>query len=285
MEDIVLSGEQTIDVLLRLIDDPDEEVYAAVEERIKSLGPDVLVPCSELLRSTEDPRVKGRLETIITVLKTQPLDQLVALIRGHQASGKDVDLEVAISLLDRFSDPSSDSRRVSDYLDELALRVHEEFIAMSPAVDLTHLLSVHSVLYEEEGLQGAFKDFYDPRNNNVFNVVERKIGSPIALSVIELLLAERVGLDLKGIGLPAHFILYCPALDVFIDPFHHGRFLSLPDLEPSHDLLKPTSNIYIIMRMMRNLERSFTRRQAEVEAESLRVALASLEHNPTIDPS
>lgn len=280
-----MPADQNIDVLLRLIDDPDEAVYNAVFEQIKAIGPAALSACIDLMRTTKDPLVRARLEVIITVLKQLPLEQLVALIRSHQASGKDIDLELAVSLLDRFSDPLSDERQVSAYLDALALKVHEEFIAMSPAIDLTHLLSMHSVLYEEEGLQGAFKDFYDPRNNNIFNVILRKVGSPIALSVIELLLADRVGLELQGIGLPAHFILYSPALDVYIDPFHHGRFLSLPDLEPSNELLKPTSNIYIIMRMMRNLERSFQRRNAESEVQALHEALKTLEHSPSNDPS
>lgn len=280
-----MSVESQLEILLRLIDDPEEDVYQAVEEQLLAIGTPALIRCMEVLDTIEDPLVKQRLQSIVSVLRQRPLDQLVALINSHNAASRDIDLEEAVILLDRFNDPTMDEQKVHSYFDDLALRIHEEFIVKTPAMDLTHLMSMHTVLFEQEGFHGAFQDYYDPRNNILSSVIDRKEGSPIALSVVELLVADRVGFDVKGIGLPAHFILYSPQLDVYIDPYHHGRFLSLPDLEPTSEVLQPRSNIYIIMRMMRNLEHAYTRRSAVAESTALRTALSELENSPSKDPS
>ena len=267
---------------MRLVDDPDPDVHGAVMEELKSYGKGIIPQLRESVKKLDESTTRQELADLIHEYQRKPLDDLVKLIRLHQASETDMDLEDALFLLDSFGEPDADREAISKYLDELAIRVHEIFISQSPANDLTHVLSMHSVLFEQEGFHGTTDDYYDPRNSYLSSVVSRRVGIPVSLAALELLLAERVGLDVQGVAMPYHFLLYIPEIELFIDPFHSGTFISKDDcvsfLERSgvafnESMLSPVKNVDILVRMIRNL--SFAHgRQAEVwEAQALEKAL------------
>ena len=82
----------------------------------------------------------------------------------------------------------------------------------------------------DEGFQGNEKEYYDPRNSFLNEVVERKLGIPISLSLLTIEVARRLGLDLQGVGFPGHFLVKCPeqtglAGEVFIDAFNGWELL------------------------------------------------------------
>jgi regulator of sirC expression with transglutaminase-like and TPR domain len=84
-------------------------------------------------------------------------------------------------------------------------------------------------LFHQVGFRGNAKDYYDPRNSYLNDVLDRLTGIPISLSLVTIAVGRRLGLPLAGIGLPGHFVVQCqgivPAL--FIDPFHGGRQMTL----------------------------------------------------------
>lgn len=84
-------------------------------------------------------------------------------------------------------------------------------------------------LFHQVGLHGNAKDYYDPRNSYLSDVMDRLTGIPISLSLITIAVGRRVGLPLSGVGLPGHFIVQCrdQTTTLFIDPFHGGRQLSV----------------------------------------------------------
>lgn len=251
-----------LESLIRLLDDDDADVISTVTGHLVGLGPDIVQPLRNIIRATQDAVVRGRIEGIIRQFQQGALDDLHRLMLIHRDSGTDIDLESALYLLNGFGRPDDDRETVSDYLDSLALRVHEHFIMTTPANDLTQLLALHSVLFEEEQFQGAAEQYYDPQNSYLTSTIERRRGIPVSLCVLELLLADRSGLTLHPIALPYHFILYCPDIDVYVDPFHHGTFLSRTDcisfversgLTFTDGMLEPVRNLDIVIRMMRNL--------------------------------
>jgi regulator of sirC expression with transglutaminase-like and TPR domain len=83
-------------------------------------------------------------------------------------------------------------------------------------------------LFEEQGFHGNSRDYYDPRNSYLNDVLERKLGIPITLSVLAIAVGARAGLDIVGIGLPGHFIVKTVEDDaeVLIDPFNGGQILT-----------------------------------------------------------
>ncbi len=122
-------------------------------------------------------------------------------------------------------------------------------------------------LFEEQGFAGNLDEFDDPRNSFLNDVIERRLGIPISLSVIYIEVGRRLGLDLHGVSFPGHFLV--KAVDelgeLIIDPFNQGRILSLDDIstrlrqiygrevEMRPELLNTAPTRQILSRMLRNL--------------------------------
>lgn len=124
-------------------------------------------------------------------------------------------------------------------------------------------------LFETLGFAGNARNYTDPRNSFLNEVLERRLGIPISLSVLYLEVAHRTGVNAEGIGLPGHFIVRV-VLDngqvIYLDPFHGGAILSEEDCRervrsitdgklPFHEaFLNPVGVRYILMRMLNNLK-------------------------------
>ena len=109
-------------------------------------------------------------------------------------------METGWYLLDRVIYPNLDSSVSSLQLDELADRVRDLLTAHSDPKQIC--LTINRVLFHEYGFRGAGKDFENPQNSFLHQVLEKKKGLPITLSLIYILVARRAGFDLEPIGLP-----------------------------------------------------------------------------------
>ena len=122
-------------------------------------------------------------------------------------------------------------------------------------------------LFHKFGFRGNEADYSDPRNSYLNEVLDRRLGIPISLSVVYLAVAQGVGLDAQGVGLPGHFIVRVktPHELVYLDPFHRGARLSVSDCallvqastgyESSFltEWLEPSTPDEILGRMLNNL--------------------------------
>ncbi len=176
----------------------------------------------------------------------------------------------------------------SDYLgrlDGLGVTLRER---LKGQADPEHQVAVlNALLFGEEGFRGNDSAYYDPRNSYLNEVMDRRVGIPITLSLIYVEVGRRAGLPLDGIGLPSHFIVGGAGL--LIDPFNCGRLLSVADcevllrrayggsavLEPSH--LQPTPRRMVLARLITNLKLAYQRqgdfRRAVRSSEQLSVVL------------
>ena len=135
----------------------------------------------------------------------------------------------------------------------------------APILKIAHL---NTYLFEEWGFRGNTQEYYDPRNSFLNDVIDRRLGIPITLSVIYMEVGRRVGMPLQGVGMPGHFIMkYAdPEEDIYIDPFSKGRILSREACEellqdvygepvPFHEtFLAPVNKKQILSRMLMNLK-------------------------------
>jgi regulator of sirC expression with transglutaminase-like and TPR domain len=112
-------------------------------------------------------------------------------------------------------------------LDTLAARVEVLAGVDRSAGNLCHCLN--EVLYTQEGLRGNTEDYYDPRNSFLNEVLDRKQGIPISLSIIYIEVARRLNFEIHGVGFPGHFIVKCAGSEreTFLDPFNNGQVLSM----------------------------------------------------------
>jgi regulator of sirC expression with transglutaminase-like and TPR domain len=151
-------------------------------------------------------------------------------------------------------------------LDALGRRAAER-VAPDMAVDAA-ATAVSRFLFDEEGFQGNTADYYDPRNSFLNDVLERRLGIPISLSVVYMAVASRAGLDAAGVGLPGHFVVQVARRGHrrLLDPFHGGRLLDragcealVAELRPGAGpldprWLAPVSTRQILVRMLNNLK-------------------------------
>src|SRR6266581_9205273 len=127
---------------------------------------------------------------------------------------------------------------------------------------------LNAYLFDEQGFRGNLQDYYDTRNSFLNDVIERKTGIPITLSVMYIELARQVGLPIVGVGMPGHFLVrYSAQPTVFwIDPYYHGKLLSQEDCQQrltamygqrlawDDAYVQPVSDHAILQRMLYNLK-------------------------------
>ena len=143
-------------------------------------------------------------------------------------------------------------------------------------------------LFEDEGFAGNADDYYDPRNSCLNDVIDRRLGIPITLSILVMEVGRRVGLAVEGVGLPGHFM--AAADGVLFDPFNRGAVVSRAEagdvvarvlgrpvpLEEGH--FAPVPKPQILVRMLANL------RSVYVDREAWTKARAVMEHLMLLDP-
>lgn len=135
-----------------------------------------------------------------------------------------------------------------------------------PAHIPVQLGALNAVLFEELGFVGNREDYYDPGNNMIHSVLERRTGNPITLSVVYLAVARRVGLNLSGAECPSHFIVRGENAEgetYFVDVFDKGKVMSIESCKEmfltarsallDQKDLAPVAPVQIYSRIMRNL--------------------------------
>jgi len=183
-----------------------------------------------------------------------------------QRPEEEIELDRAALLLGEWDSGPVDVPRYRAMLDQLAQRADE---ARRDVADRSFAgcRAVTRVLFAELGFHGNARDYYDPRNSFLHEVLERRTGIPISLSVLYMEVARRIGVRISGLGFPGHFLVR--ALDgdraVVLDPFNRGAVLGREELEelltrvsgPEARLeaahLTPLAKSQILTRMLINL--------------------------------
>lgn len=140
------------------------------------------------------------------------------------------DLAVGALLIALEEYPRLDVDRYLGELEGVAERVRRRGSAADPPVfRLGHL---HAELFDVDGYRGDEASYYDPRNAYLNEVIDRKIGLPILLSILYLDVAARVGLNAAGVGLPGHYIVKVQfeMNELYVDPFHGGTTLTMSEI-------------------------------------------------------
>ncbi len=194
---------------------------------------------------------------------SEPRPELAGLT--HQRD-EDIDLARAALLLARQRYPDVAVEPYLARLDAIATAVLERLGAdMEPRHAVAAL---NRQLFEVEGFRGNERDYYDPRNSYLNQVLDRKLGIPITLSVVYLEVGRRIYLPVLGVGLPGHFLVKVLTADgdILIDPFLGGVELTEDDCQQRLDrvygglvrlekrMLLPVTKREILVRILNNLK-------------------------------
>jgi regulator of sirC expression with transglutaminase-like and TPR domain len=149
---------------------------------------------------------------------------------------------MAALLIARIEYPTLDVRPYLTQLDALGREACQRIGAVSPKANAparvdperhAAVLALNQFLFDELRFTGNAARYHDPRNSFLNEVLERRTGIPISLSVVYMEVARRAGLEIEGVNFPGHFLLRCPArtdlgysADLIIDAFHGGAILS-----------------------------------------------------------
>jgi regulator of sirC expression with transglutaminase-like and TPR domain len=143
----------------------------------------------------------------------------------------DIPLDQAALLLGAWDYPARDLDAYRDLLDEIAGETEPDVARATNGIGRARAISEH--LFDRLGFAGNTYDYYDPRNSFLTDVIDRRTGIPISLSVVYLEVARRVGVLAQGVNFPGHFLVRVAVEDawLYLDPFSAGRALTPADLE------------------------------------------------------
>jgi regulator of sirC expression with transglutaminase-like and TPR domain len=162
---------------------------------------------------------------------------------------------------------------------------------------LQSIAALNHVLFEEEGYRGNRDNYYDAKNSFLNEVIDRKRGIPITLSVLYMEIARRIGLQLQGVGFPGHFLVkYADGSEeIIIDPFNRGEIKSLNDVRRMLQelyggriafhpgLLDAVTRKQILRRILNNLKGIYLRDHDLLKALSILQRLLILDPNSAED--
>ncbi|MBV9189050.1 MAG: tetratricopeptide repeat protein [Betaproteobacteria bacterium] len=185
-----------------------------------------------------------------------------------------IDLAHACLLIAQDAYPNLQVERYLGDIERMAMRLRGRMPETSAPEERVAVLN--QFLFEDLGFRGNTEEYYDPRNSYLNDVLDRKIGIPISLSIVYMAVGRRVGLPLEGISFPGHFLvrLRMRAGVLVLDPFTGGAPQSEADLRerlqrvipagatdnvpitelPLDQFIEAASNRQIIARVLRNLK-------------------------------
>jgi regulator of sirC expression with transglutaminase-like and TPR domain len=170
---------------------------------------------------------------------------------------------------------------ISEYLRRLdTFAARAEALVGVDRSPINYIESISEVLYVQEGLRGNSEDYYDPRNSYLNQVLDRRLGIPVSLSVIFMEVAKRINFTVQGVGFPGHFLAKHVAngRDIIFDPFNMGKILTMNEcqelLDKIHNgkvamnpsLLQPMEKRSIITRMLYNLKGIYMQKDQYTQA-------------------
>ena len=216
-------------------------------------------------------------------------ERFVKLVRGPEEK---IDLAEAALLIAAEEYPGLDVPAYLARLDDLAARVRRYVRVPPPEIDARDrddvaMAALHRVLFVEERLEGdpieeRYHPLYHPQNSYLNQVLDRKRGMPITLSLIYIEVARRAGLNAVGLSLPNHFMAEFrgEGMSVLIDAYNRGTRISAEDrARLPQDLFVPATKKQILARMLNNLKNAYRMRGP------LPKALAAVERILVVAPS
>src|SRR5687767_11775150 len=211
-----------------------------------------------------------------------PLESFAQVLAREDAR---IDLAHACLMIAQDAYPGLDIERYLGDIERMAMRLRGRMPQTLGAEE--RVAALNEFLFEDLGYYGNTEDYYDPRNSYLNEVIERKTGIPITLSIVYMELSRRIGLPLEGVSFPGHFLVRLRLRGgmLVLDPFAGGAPQSEDDLRsrvkrvipdgvadnlpaselPLDQFLEPASKRQILSRVLRNLKGIYQREAANPE--------------------
>lgn len=277
-----MTSKSEIESLLVLLEDPDPFIQESVQSRLSELGENAVPLLDEYRVKSKDEKERGKVSNIIHQLTFQTLhaDFHELLERGVKNR---LGLEEAALMLARFGNPTLRSLDFVRKLDHFAEMV--EPTIRYRLDERRRMKQFIKFVFEDLNFGGDTEDYHNPDNIFFDQVINRRKGLPITLSMVVMFLARRLDLPFFGVNMPIHFMLNYigEKEEVLIDPYDKGAivtydqcyfFLKKNNITPKPDHFKIASDMDLLIRCIRNLIHSYERKELTNKVEDLKKLLA-----------
>lgn len=267
---------KSLQALIALIEDPDEQIFAHVRDRLLEYGPDAI----QYLETSWEEQDFGllfqsRIEALIHEIQFEECKR--QLTGWYASTSKDL-LKGAI-IIAKYQYPGLDEKAIFDFVERMR---RDCWLELNPNMTAFESVGViNKIFFGQYGFKGNASNYNSPLNSYINTVIETKKGNPLSLSILYSVVAQQLELPIYGVNLPNHFILaYMDDNGIsqflsnsneygvlfYINTFSKGSLFQKDDIdqflnsiqqtpEPGH--FQPCSNSDILRRMLTNLISSF----------------------------
>lgn len=278
-----MENSTEISALVKLLDDPDPEVFQHVEKRLLEHGSSVIHFLETEWEKSLDTLLQERIENIVHQIQFNNVKEDLNL--WFQSGAFDL-LQGAL-VINRYQYPDVDEQKIliqiEDIRRDIWLGLQHEMSSVEKIKLMNH------IFYSVYGFSGNTKNHHDPQNSYISQVLESKKGNQISLAIIYSTIAQKLDIPVYGVNLPQHFILgYIDQSKIedqefgvlfYINAFNKGaifgkhdvdQFLRQLNLQPQPGFYAPCSNVEIIRRIIRNLISAYENLGSAEKVEELR---------------
>ena len=192
--------DKEISALFQLIDDPDEEVFSTVTDKLISFGRAVIPNLENLWENSVDEEVQSRIEMIIHQLHFRDLE--AAFIEWRDGS---CNLLEGALLVSKYCYPEMPANAAMQEIERLRRNIWLELNSYLTPLEQVNVIS--GILYGYFGLKGNEVSYDNPDEFLIYKTIENKKGNPITNGILYLILCELLDVPAKAIKIPKQFIL------------------------------------------------------------------------------
>jgi regulator of sirC expression with transglutaminase-like and TPR domain len=279
-----------VNSLIRLLDDPDTEVYEHVYQKLLSYGTEAIEYLESAFEQAFDSIQQERIANLVHEIQFGTVKKDLEL--WYQ--GGAFDLLQGILIVNRYQYPDLDEQKVINQIKAIKRDIWLQM--MNEASPVEQIKLINHVFYSIHGFSGNTSNHRDPQNSYISQVLESKKGNQISLAIIYSIIAQKLDIPVYGVNLPQHFILayldesmeaeFEGGVLFYINAFNKGfifgrrdvdMFLKQLNLQYDKQFYEPCSNADIIKRVVRNLISAYEHAGSSEKVDELNELLAILE--------
>jgi regulator of sirC expression with transglutaminase-like and TPR domain len=271
-----------VNSLIRLLDDPDPEIYTHVHEKLLSYGTEAIEHLESAFEQAFDAIQQERIADLVHEIQFGIVKNDLKL--WYQSGA--FDLLQGILIVNRYQYPDLDEQKIINQIEAIKRDIWIQMMHEASPVEQVKL--INHVFYHIYGFSGNTANHQDPQNSYLSQVMETKKGNQILLAIIYSIVAQKLDIPVHGVNLPQHFILayldesnqseFESGILFYINAFNKGfifgrrdvdMFLKQLNLTFDKQFYEPCSNTDIIKRVLRNLISSYEQLGSEEKVTEL----------------
>lgn len=250
--------QKELKALISLLEDEDPEIIQHVEDKIVSIGETIIPLLEQEWELIPNKHAQSRIENLIHHLQFIKVKNELLAWKEEGAE----DLMKGMFILATYQYPELNFLSIKQQIDQLYYQVWPKIKPEMHPYD--QIRTLNQFFFSENKFQPNKKNFHSPSNSFLNIVLETRKGIPLSMSVVYLLVAQKLGLPIYGVNLPNLFILTYKGTEkqFYINVYNSGLIFSREDIDnyikqldvsPFDLFYQPCSNLSIIKRCIRNL--------------------------------